>query len=65
MDFSPAAHRALELAQSLAKSAGPAHVILVHAYYVPIELEQYLIQHGNPILDVLSSEADARISRRS
>ena len=57
MDFSPAARRALELAQSLAKSAGPAHVILVHAYYVPVELEQYLITHGKSIPDVLSAEA--------
>ena len=43
--------------RSLAKSAGPAHVILVHAYYVPIELEQYLIQHGKSVPDVLSPEA--------
>jgi nucleotide-binding universal stress UspA family protein len=57
MDFSPAARRALELAQSLAKSAGPAHVILVHAYYIPVELEQYLITHGKSIPDVLSPEA--------
>lgn len=57
MDFSPAAHRALELAQLLAKSAGPAHVILVHAYYIPVELEQYLIQRGKAIPDVLSPEA--------
>jgi nucleotide-binding universal stress UspA family protein len=57
MDFSAAAHRALELAQLLAKSAGPAHVILVHAYYVPVELEQYLIARGKAIPDVLSPEA--------
>jgi len=57
MDFSAAARRALELAQSLAKGAGPAHVILVHAYYVPVELEQYLITHGKSIPDVLSPEA--------
>jgi nucleotide-binding universal stress UspA family protein len=57
MDFSPPAHRALELAQLLAKSAGPAHVILVHAYYIPVELEQYLIQRGKAIPDVLSPEA--------
>jgi len=57
MDFSPAAHRALELAQLLAKSAGPAHVILVHAYYVPVELEQYMIARGKAIPDILSPEA--------
>jgi len=54
MDFSPAAHEALELAKALAKSAGPSHLILVHAYYVPIELEQYLIQKGDPVLERLS-----------
>ena len=57
MDFSPAAHRALELAQLLAKSAGPAHVILVHAYYIPVELEQYLVARGKSIPDILSPEA--------
>src|SRR5262245_15213661 len=57
MDFSPAAHRALDFAQVLAKSAGPAHLILVHAYYVPVELEQYLVSHGKAIPDVLSPEA--------
>ena len=57
MDFSPAAHRALELAQTLAKKGGPAHVILVHAYYVPVELEQYMIARGKAIPDILSPEA--------
>ena len=28
--------------------------ILVHAYYVPIELEQFLIQQGDPVLERLS-----------
>ncbi len=54
MDFSPASDRALALAKELAKGAGPAHLILVHAYYVPIELEQFLIQQGNPVLERLS-----------
>jgi nucleotide-binding universal stress UspA family protein len=54
MDFSPSSHRALEIAKELAKSAGPAHLILVHAYYVPIELEQFLIQQGDPVLERLS-----------
>ncbi len=54
MDFSPASHRALDIATELAKSAGPAHLILAHAYYVPIELEQFLIQQGDPVLERLS-----------
>jgi nucleotide-binding universal stress UspA family protein len=55
IDFSAAAHSALELAKELAKTAGPAHIILVHAYYVPIELEQYLIQKGDPVMERLSA----------
>lgn len=54
MDFSAASHRALDLAKQLAKAAGPAHLILVHAYYVPIELEQFLIQQGDPVIERLS-----------
>jgi len=54
MDFSASSHKALEIAKELAKSAGPAHLILVHAYYVPIELEQFLIQQGDPVLERLS-----------
>jgi len=54
MDFSAASQRALELAKSLLKSAGAVHLILVHAYYVPVELEQYLTTHGDPFFDRLS-----------
>lgn len=54
MDFSPAAQQALEAAKSLAKTAGPAHLVLVHAYYVPVELEQYLVSHGDPFFERLS-----------
>ncbi len=54
MDFSPAAQRALEVVKSLAKTAGPAHVVLVHAYYVPVELEQYLTTHGDPLFERVS-----------
>jgi len=54
MDFSPAAQRALEAAKSLSKALGPAHLVLVHAYYVPVELEQYLITHGDPFFERLS-----------
>jgi nucleotide-binding universal stress UspA family protein len=57
MDFSPASQRALEFAQLIAKRAGPAHVILVHAYYVPVELQEYMIQRGQSIPDVLSPRA--------
>ena len=54
MDFSPAAQQALEAAKSLAKTAGPAHLVLVHAYYVPVELEQYLVSHDDPFFERVS-----------
>ena len=54
MDFSPAAHAALDFAKSLAQKAGHAHLVLVHAYYVPVELEQYLVSHGDGAFDRLS-----------
>ena len=39
MDFSPTAERALRTARDLALTAGPAHVILAHAAYLPPEIE--------------------------
>lgn len=41
MDFSPASLRALELARDLAEAAGPAHIILVHGYFVPPDIEAF------------------------
>jgi nucleotide-binding universal stress UspA family protein len=38
-DFSKSAERALGLARDLAQDAGPAHLILTHAVFVPIEIE--------------------------
>lgn len=67
MDFSPSAMKALALAQELAKGAGHGHVILLHAYYIPVELEQYLIEHGEPALERLSKsvtrELEAALAR--
>ncbi len=54
MDFSAAAKRALELAKELAQKAGPAHLVLVHAEYIPIELEQYLLRDGDSALQRMS-----------
>lgn len=39
IDFSKASRQALELAWDLAIEAGPAQVILVHACFVPVEIE--------------------------
>lgn len=63
MDFSETAQRALEVAKQLAKSAGPAHLILMHAYYVPIELEQYLVQQGDPVLERLTESVTADLEK--
>lgn len=63
MDFSPAAHRALELAKSLAKSAGPAHLVLVHAYYIPVEIEQYLVEKGDTAFDRLSESVTKELEK--
>jgi nucleotide-binding universal stress UspA family protein len=39
VDFSKASRHALDLARDLARDAGPAQVILVHACFVPVEIE--------------------------
>ncbi len=39
MDFSATAERALRTARDLALQAGPTHVILAHATYLPPEIE--------------------------
>jgi nucleotide-binding universal stress UspA family protein len=39
IDFSKPSRQAFELARDLAREAGPAHVILVHACFVPVEIE--------------------------
>jgi nucleotide-binding universal stress UspA family protein len=39
IDFSKASQQALELARDLALEAGPAQLILVHASFVPVEIE--------------------------
>jgi nucleotide-binding universal stress UspA family protein len=57
MDFSEAAHRALEVATDLSKTAGPAHLILVHAYFVPIEIEALAVHGPHTILDDIHSHA--------
>jgi nucleotide-binding universal stress UspA family protein len=57
IDFSESSHRALDVARALAKSAGPAHLILVHAYFVPVELEALAERAHEPILEVVSKQA--------
>jgi nucleotide-binding universal stress UspA family protein len=63
MDFSPEAHKALELAGELAKSAGPAHLILLHAYFLPVEMEALAAEQNLPILELCSNEASKELEQ--
>jgi nucleotide-binding universal stress UspA family protein len=57
MDFSKASERALETAGELAKSAGPAHVMLVHGYYIPPDIEAFVPDKVPSYLEMLSEQA--------
>jgi nucleotide-binding universal stress UspA family protein len=62
-DFSDSARRALDIARSLAKSAGPAHLVLVHAYFVPVELETLAQRAHEPILELVSAQASEDLEK--
>ena len=57
IDFSECSRRALDLARFLSKEAGPAHLVLIHAYFVPAELEALAEEAHEPILDIVSQRA--------
>jgi nucleotide-binding universal stress UspA family protein len=54
IDFSASSDAALAQAKSLCLENGPAHLVLVHAYYVPVELEQYLATRDTGLFDSIS-----------
>ncbi len=58
MDFSPSAHAALELAKNFAKLVTPVHLILVHGYYIPVEIEALALHEGSVVLEQLSTGAE-------
>ncbi len=60
-DFSPAAERALELAAQLARQAGPAKILLVNAYAVPLELEALAIYGAKQVYEELAAESDKQM----
>jgi len=60
-DFSPAAEKALELAAQLARQAGPAKLLLVNAYAVPLELEALAIYGAKQVYEELASESDKQL----
>jgi nucleotide-binding universal stress UspA family protein len=63
IDFSECSRRALDLARFLSKEAGPAHLILIHAYFVPVELEALAEEAHEPILDIVSQRATEDLER--
>jgi nucleotide-binding universal stress UspA family protein len=61
MDFSPPAERALALARQLAQAAGPAQLLLVNAYAVPLELEALAAYGSKQVFDELAGETDKQL----
>lgn len=49
MDFSEPARRALDLAKEFALKAGPAKLVLVHAHYIPPDVEALFNEQGTPL----------------
>lgn len=62
MDFSAPARRALALARDLAQLAGPSHVMLVHGYHVPPEIEAFAADLIPSYLERLSEQAAEDLS---
>ncbi len=57
MDFSPHARRALDAAKALGQRCGPAHLILMTAYFVPLELEALGVPDDPRVLHELEQKA--------
>ena len=57
-DFSPTAEQALGLAENLARSAGPARILIVNAYAVPLELEALVVYGVKRVFDELAGESE-------
>ncbi len=62
-DFSPESARALAYARELASVAGPAHVVLVHAYYLPPELLTFVGDGAPAHLEALSEHASKELEK--
>ena len=61
--FSECSRRALDLSRFLAKETGPGHLVLIHAYFVPVELEALAEEAHEPILDIVSQRATEDLER--
>ena len=62
-DFSQESAAALAWARELAQKAGPAHVVLVHAYYLPPELLTFVGDGAPAHLEALSEHASKELEK--
>ena len=62
-DFSPTADRALELAKALARAAGPAKIVLVHAHFVPLEIGALAVRGIDRVYAEIEKEALTRLGQ--
>jgi nucleotide-binding universal stress UspA family protein len=58
IDFSKASHSALALARDLARDAGPAKLVLVHACFVPVEIEALVGSAAWSAVDDVNARAE-------
>jgi nucleotide-binding universal stress UspA family protein len=57
LDFSETSKRALGVARALMKKVGPSHLVLVHAYFLPAEVEALAEDTQTLILETMSNKA--------
>ena len=62
-DFSRTAERALVLAEELARAVGPARLVLVNAYAVPLELEALALYGAKRVFDELAGESEKQCGK--
>ena len=56
-DFSPTARRALDFARDLARAAGPSRIVLVHAHFVPLEIEALAVRGVAQVFSEIEEQA--------
>jgi len=56
-DFSPTARRALDFARDLARAAGPSRIVLVHAHFVPLEIEALAVRGVARVFSEIEEQA--------
>ena len=56
-DFSPTARRALDFARDLARATGPSRIVLVHAHFVPLEIEALAVRGVERVFSEIEEQA--------